>query len=191
MQDPRWAAKYAILAVPQQVFPSSAPASRNMNEDGSHRARSDDCQGQAKMWFQRFLRTDSPWSKPVWVFFCCALVLCRMQAVPSWTHPSLRLGWDPHLFYVIIGVSGAVTGLLVAQYRLLGLVAGALAGSGSVLAAAFVLPPINSYSRIVEVAVQLAGLLPGVVAYCFLHVVVDGLKVKASPFKAANHSPDR
>jgi hypothetical protein len=128
------------------------------------------------MWFERFIRTDSAWSKPAWVFFCCALVLCSMQAVPSWTHPSLRLGWDPRMFYWIIGVAGAVTGFLVGQYRVAGLAAGALAGSGSLLAADLVLERINPYSRIVEVTVQVIGLLPGVAVYCVLHLVIDRLQ---------------
>jgi hypothetical protein len=128
--------------------------------------------------FQRFLRAGSAWSWRAWVFFCCALVFCTMQAVPRWTHPSLLLDWDPSIYYGIIGASGAVTGLVVAQYRFPGLLAGALAGIGSVLTAVLVLEHINPFSRIVLTMVGVIGLLPGVAFYCVLHVVVDRLRVK-------------
>jgi hypothetical protein len=156
-------------------LPRSRQAEAQMIEDGRGCVRSAKPEepASARMWFQRFLRTDSTWSKPAWVFFCCALVVCRMQAVPSWTHPSLRLGWNSSVFYWLIAFSGAITGVLVAQYRVAGLVAGALAGSGSLLAAAVVLERINPYSRIVDVTVQVIGLLPGVAVYCVLHLVID------------------
>jgi hypothetical protein len=101
-----------------------------------------------------------------------------MEAVPSWTHPDLRLGWDPSILYWIIGISGAVTGLVVAQYRLPGLVAGAIAGTGSVLTAVFLLERINPFSRIVFWMVGMIGLLPGLAVYYMLHVIIDNAKAK-------------
>jgi hypothetical protein len=149
-----------------------------MKDDGPGRVRRNDAENTAKMHlpFQRFLRADSAWSWRAWVFFCCTLVFCTMQAVPSWTHPSLRLGWDPSICYWIIGISGAVTGLLIAQYRFPGLLAGACAGSGSLLAAVLVLDRVDPFSRIVLVMVGMLGLLPGVAVYCVLHVVIDTLR---------------
>jgi ABC-type thiamin/hydroxymethylpyrimidine transport system permease subunit len=101
-----------------------------------------------------------------------------MQAVPRWTHPSLLLDWDPSIYYGIIGVSGAGTGFIVAQYRYPGLLAGALAGTGSVLTASLILERINPFSRIVLAMVGIIGLLPGVAFYGVLHLVIDRLRVK-------------
>jgi hypothetical protein len=156
------------------------------------RVRRHDPENPAKMHMplQRFLRPDSAWSWRAWVFFCCALVFCTMQAVPNWTHPSLRLGWDPHIFYWIIGISGAVTGLLTAHYRFPGLLAGAVAGTGSLLTAVLILERVNPYSRIVLVMVGIIGLLPGVAIYCVLHFLIDTLEVNPPkrPGKELNRS---
>ena len=78
--------------------------------------------------FQRFLRTDSAWPWRAWVFFCCTLVFCTMEAVPRWTHPDLHLNWPPWIYYAINSICGAVAGPFVTWYRLPGLLAGALAG---------------------------------------------------------------
>jgi hypothetical protein len=131
-----------------------------------------------RLWIDRFLRVESPWPWRAWWCFCCALVFCTMQAVPSWTHPDLRLGWSPTICYWVIGIAGAATGLVVARYRFPGMVAGALAGIGSVLAGVILLERINSYSRIVLVMVGMIGLLPGVAVYCVLHVLIDNAKAK-------------
>jgi hypothetical protein len=136
-----------------------------------------DNSSKADFAFQRYLRTESAWSWRAWVFFFCALVFSTMQAVPCWIHPDLRLGWDPSICYWIIGIAGAGTGFLVARYRFPGLLAGALAGTGSVLTAVILLEHINSFSRIVLVMVGIIGLLPGLAVYCILHVVSDNAKV--------------
>jgi hypothetical protein len=64
----------------------------------------------------------------------------------------------------------------VARYRLLGLLAGALAGAGSVLSAVVILERINSFSRIIFCMAALVGLLPGVAVYWALHVITDRLR---------------
>jgi hypothetical protein len=150
-----------------------------MQDDHLGRVRND-AENSAKMHlpFHRFLRADCPWSWYAWVLFCCVLVFCTMQAVPGWTDPSLRLGWHPSISFWIIGSGGALTGLVIARYRFAGLLAGALAGSGSLLTAVFVLERINPFSRIVLVMVGMLGLLPGVAVYCTLHVLIDRLRAR-------------
>jgi hypothetical protein len=113
------------------------------------------------------------WRWRAWVLFALALCLCTMQAVPGWTHPSLCLGWDPKIWYAVIGVAGALAGPVVARYRLAGMVAGAVTGVGSVLTAVLVLEQINTFSRVVLVAVNVLGLLPGVTLYVLLHLATD------------------
>jgi hypothetical protein len=125
--------------------------------------------------FDRFLHADSAWPWRAWMLFVCALVFCTMQALPSWTHPDLYLGLDRSICFWIIGISGALTGLVVARYPGLGLVAGALAGSGSLLAAVLALDGVGPVSRLLMVTVEMIGLLPGVAFYCVSHLVRDRL----------------
>jgi hypothetical protein len=127
---------------------------------------------------QRFLRANSAWPGRAWVFFVCVQCCCTMQAVPGVVHPDWRWGWDPRICYWIIGIAGAATGCLTAHYRFPGLLAGALAGSGSLLASAFVLERFNTYSRYAHVLMTIIGLLPGVAVYCILHVGIDRLRAK-------------
>jgi hypothetical protein len=145
-----------------------------MNDDGPGDVRSNDSENPAKMhmWFQRFLRLDSAWVWRGWVLFWCASVFCTAQAVPRLIHPDFRWGWDPSFCYWIIGVSGAATGLLVAQYRFAGLLAGAIAGISSLLTGIFVLEAVDQFSRIFAVMATGIGMLPGVAVYCGLHFVI-------------------
>jgi hypothetical protein len=122
-----------------------------------------------------FLSTNATWRWRAWGCFGVALCLCTMQAVPGWTHPSLHLGWDPKIWYAVIAVAGALAGSVVAGYRLAGMLAGAIAGVGSVLSAVLILEQINPFSRIVLVAVGVIGLLPGVALYLLLHIATDRL----------------
>jgi hypothetical protein len=123
--------------------------------------------------FKRFLRAESPWSWRAWVFFGCALAFCTAEGNPSWTHPSVRLGWPLWSCFGIIAVAGAITGLVVARIRLLGFLAGAVAGSGSLLALVMVFQGYTHFPRYAAVIVEMLGLLPGVALYCVLHLIVD------------------
>jgi hypothetical protein len=129
--------------------------------------------------FRRFLRVESVWPLRAWIFFCCAMILCTMQAVPSWVHPDWRWGWDLEVCYGILASCGAVTGFVVARYRLLGLLAGAVAGAGSVLSAVLILERLNPFSRYTFAMAALVGLLPGVAVYWALHVITDRLRPEA------------
>ena len=153
-----------------------------MKDDGSQRLLSNDPENSAitPMWFQRFLRTDSAWSSPACVLFVCASVFCTAQFVPHLVQPDFQWGWGPSVCFWIFGVCGAVTGFLVAQYRFAGLLAGALAGCGSLLTSVFFFEAVGQFSRIVEVLALLIGLLPGVAVYCVLHVVIDRLKARGA-----------
>lgn len=126
-----------------------------------------------QLFFERFLSTNPTWCWRGWVFFALAMCICTMEAVPRWTHPDLRLGWDPKIWYAVIGVAGALAGSVIARYRLAGMFAGAIAGVGSMLTAVLILEHIAAYSRLVVVGVGLLGLLPGVVLYLLLHIGID------------------
>jgi hypothetical protein len=123
--------------------------------------------------FQRYLREESPWSWPAWIAFCCTLIFCTIQAIPTWTHPSMRLGIPLGTCFWILGISGAATGWVVARYRLAGLCAGPLAGCGSLLATVYVFQGFTDLPRIAVVFVQLIGLLPGAALYWIIHVILD------------------
>ncbi len=122
---------------------------------------------------QHFLSADARWSRHAWVFFCVALCLCTLQAVPGWTHPDLQLGWDVRIWFVVIALAGTLTGRVVARYPLPGMVAGTVAGVGSMLAAMLVLEHIAPFSRVVLVAVNIAGMLPGIGLYCAVHLGIE------------------
>jgi hypothetical protein len=129
----------------------------------------------------RFVREESAWSWRAWIFFGCALVFCTVEGIPTWTHPDLRFDIPLGTCFLIIGIAGAATGWVVAPYRLAGLVAGAIAGSGSLLAAVFVFQGFTQFPRYPVVLVEFVGLLPGVVLYMILHIIIDRLRPPTRP----------
>jgi hypothetical protein len=62
---------------------------------------------------------------------------------------------------------------MMARYRFPGLVAGAIAGCGSLVSAMLILECIAPFSRYVFVIADLIGLLPGVIVYWVWHVILD------------------
>jgi hypothetical protein len=123
--------------------------------------------------FEEYIREESPWTRPAWIFFGCVLVFCTMQGNPGWTDPSLRVDMPLEACFWILGLAGAATGWVVARYRLAGLLAGAVAGSGSLLAALLVFQAFTHFPRRAVVLVQVIGLFPGVALYFLLHVLFD------------------
>jgi hypothetical protein len=123
--------------------------------------------------FRRFLRDDSAWTWRAWVFFGCALVFATIQANPSWTHPSLLLDWPLPTCFALVGVAGAVTGLVAARYRFAGLVAGVVAGIGSLFGAMILFQGFDHFPRVPVVIVEMIGLLPGLALYYVLHTAID------------------
>ncbi len=136
----------------------------------------DNDRSSASSVLQRYLREESAWYRPAWLCFFCTLIFCSVQGIPGWTDPSLRLDISLGTCYWIAGISGGLTGWVVARYRWAGFFAGALGGYSSMLATAHVFHGFTDLPRRAVVLVQLVGLLPGVVLYWILHIVRDQLK---------------
>lgn len=95
---------------------------------------------------------------------------------------SLDVAWGRGLFpfaqkwlFVLAGVGGAITGLMVAQkrYRGAGLLAGAVTGLGAVGISVFLFRQMTTVYNIVAIATTLIGCLPGIVLFQVLRILQD------------------
>src|SRR5262249_10625915 len=91
------------------------------------------------------------------------LVVCSTEMVPG--RGLLELRWDHSTFYLIAGAVGALSGVVLARYRLPGLVAGGPLLAGAVLCAALALEHVSQIPTLLLVMVAGVGALPGLALY--------------------------
>jgi hypothetical protein len=97
----------------------------------------------------------------------CGVISCGGALDAAWG--GIGLGLDLTDYVFAAAITGAVGGLLGAQYRLPGLIAGALVGAGGLLAVYLFLSSIkaNAVRNIVVLLVWLIGAIPGGLIYYF------------------------
>jgi len=106
-------------------------------------------------------KLDSPAQKFGFFLFGLSIWFCGEEMVPAWSR--FNLDWPSEVFYGIMAVSSAISGMLIARnYLIPGLVGGLLAGPGGLFAAALLLENVNSIHGLIIVVVGLVGCLPGV-----------------------------
>jgi hypothetical protein len=100
------------------------------------------------------------------LIFISALILSGFQLAPGWE--MFHLGWDPSIYYCVVGVCGVINGLLAAERRLVGMIANPIAGLGSLWLLGVVLSFLPAIPKLVLVLVLVIGLLPGIIVYWVL-----------------------
>src|SRR5262249_40898207 len=104
--------------------------------------------------------------------FGFSIVVCAMEMAPGWG--LLGLDWPPVVYCIITAVLGAVAGWLSRTgYRLRGLIAGAVAGPGAILAMYVVLQKAERVPAAALLVAALVGMLPAIGIYKALAAMQD------------------
>jgi hypothetical protein len=101
------------------------------------------------------------------------IVLCGTEMTPGWG--LIGLGWSPVVYCLITAVAGALSGWLSrTEYRLPGLVAGAIAGPGAILAVYLLLQKAERVPIPIVLIAICVGMLPALGIYKILTAIQDG-----------------
>jgi hypothetical protein len=122
---------------------------------------------------------ESPGQKAGGVVFGLAIAFCSLEMVPGWG--LFDLEWPPETFYAIMGVCGALSGALIAEYRFAGLVGGAVAGLGSLYAIVLLLENVNTIHSVMIALAAAAGSVPGVGLYWVLRFLLRQAEPSRDP----------
>jgi hypothetical protein len=106
------------------------------------------------------------------IVFVATLVVCSMEMIPGWG--MMDLEWPRWVFYMIIGIVGAVTGFVgIENYRLPALISGPVVGVGALYASAILLERVSETHDAVIVFVEGIGALPGIGLFFLLRLIQD------------------
>jgi hypothetical protein len=104
--------------------------------------------------------------------FGFSLVIAVLEMTPGWGF--LGLDWPPAVFCIITAVLGAIAGWISRTgYRLPGVVAGAMAGPGAILAMHLVIRNAERVPAAILLVAALVGMLPAIGVYKALTAIQD------------------
>ena len=116
----------------------------------------------------------TPFQKAVNGITGILIVICGIEMVPGWG--LLGLDWSPAVFCLITAVAGAISGWVSrTNYRVPGLIAGAIAGPGAILAMYLLLQKAERVPIPIVLLAIFVGVLPAFACYKILAALQDAV----------------
>lgn len=133
-----------------------------------------------------FSRASGPWG---FVLLGALLFFTSEQMTPG--REWIELDWPSEIYYIVVGMAGAVAGFFGAQRRTVGLLSGMVAAASSLAAVVAFrqfmpqLPP-NRILAWINAVILMIGLLPGIALYGIFSYLLES----TSPEEVPSGSPD-